>query len=485
MAAPAKQFVNLLAYGQDRWLLIPQNLVGLAADCLSTSTPNSFVTINTSTPAGAGYVLVTTSATEMQYQLLSSLVSLADAVIINPASSTRNVIQPTGNYVPLSLKKYAVGHSSNLLELQNHTGGVMSEFRSDGALYVYTATGNRISSVCSDGNSAFIGQNTGGGTAFYGLAASGTAGFFTRSSTGASSPILVTRNSNGSTSDQQEWRDGLNVAVASVNYLGGAVFNEQGADTDFRIESDTDQNNFFSDGGQNRIGIGTGTPDTKLQVVGDLRTGEDTTNYTNFDATGHQTMHGTAKPWDDLRIEPNVRGTGANNPSFEKYYDDLAGSSRGVYLYSFDDAAAGSEKEIFFTMQMPHSWDGGGIDMHVHWVGAVNDTTASPRWGLEYVWKDIGEVFGDTVTVYTDGTNLVPGGTDADVTAGRHYIASFGTLTPGSTADGISSILIGRLFRNSSDAADTYNAAGAKCGLLYIDAHFQLSSIGSNDEYVK
>jgi hypothetical protein len=40
-------------------------------------------------------------------------------------------------------------------------------------------------------------------------------------------------------------------------------------DADYRIESDGDANNFFSDGGNNNIGIGTGTPDAsaKLQVV--------------------------------------------------------------------------------------------------------------------------------------------------------------------------------------------------------------------------
>lgn len=209
-------------------------------------------------------------------------------------------------------------------------------------------------------------------------------------------------------------------------------------------------------------------------------------NYTRFDSEGHQTMEGTAKPWEDLRIEPSVRGTGANNPTFEKYYDDEAGTSRGVYLYSFDDAATNSQKEIFFTMQMPHEWDGGDIMMHVHWVGNNSDTDATPIWGLEYVWKDIGEVFGDTTIVYTTGENIDGSGTaDPDVTAGKHYISAFSAITPGTTADGLSSILIGRLFRFSGDASDTYNVSGNKCGLLYIDAHYQKSSLGSNDEYSK
>ncbi len=203
------------------------------------------------------------------------------------------------------------------------------------------------------------------------------------------------------------------------------------------------------------------------------------TNYSQFDDTGHLTFAGTAKPWNDMLIEPSARTTGANAPTFEKWYDDVAGTSRGAYLYSFDDANAGSEKEVFFTMQMSHAWDGGDIQFHVHWVGAVDDTTATPRWGLEYTWKEPGGVFGDTTIVYATGNHL----SDANITANKHYITQFTAISPGSTANDLSSVLIGRLFRDSANVADTYNATGAKVGLLYIDAHYQMARIGSNDEY--
>ena len=204
-----------------------------------------------------------------------------------------------------------------------------------------------------------------------------------------------------------------------------------------------------------------------------------TTNYSAFDATGHLTFAGTAKPWNDILIEPVARTTGSNAPTFEKWYDDAAGTSRGVYLYSFDDAAGGSEKEVFFNLQMSHAWDGGNIQFHVHWIGAVADTTATPRWGLEYAWKEPGGTYGDTTIVYGTGNHLL----EADITANKHYITLFTAIAPGSTADDLSSVLIGRLFRDSANAADTYNATGAKCGLLYMDAHYQLARIGSNDEY--
>ena len=47
---------------------------------------------------------------------------------------------------------------------------------------------------------------------------------------------------------------------------GAAVFNESGADVDFRIEGDTEQNLFFVDGSADKIGIGTASPTAPLTV---------------------------------------------------------------------------------------------------------------------------------------------------------------------------------------------------------------------------
>ena len=52
---------------------------------------------------------------------------------------------------------------------------------------------------------------------------------------------------------------------------GDFVFNNTGADKNFTIESDDDDANFFSDGGEDRIGIGTASPSTKLHVVGGMK----------------------------------------------------------------------------------------------------------------------------------------------------------------------------------------------------------------------
>ena len=92
----------------------------------------------------------------------------------------------------------------------------------------------------------------------------------------------------------------LDVAGA-VSLDGGAfVFNNTGADLNFTIKSDDDAANFFSDGGEDRIGIGTAPPSTKLHVVG------------GFKATGAVDLDGGAFVWNetgasiDFRCETNT-----------------------------------------------------------------------------------------------------------------------------------------------------------------------------------
>ena len=207
--------------------------------------------------------------------------------------------------------------------------------------------------------------------------------------------------------------------------------------------------------------------------VGDVAGG----NYTDFDTTGFITFNGTTTVWDDLRVEPVVRTTGANAPTFTQWFTNGAGS-RGVYLYTFPDDITSSEKEIFFSVQLPHSWKGTTIYPHVHWIPLAAGTAQRPVWGLEYNWADIGQTFGNTTIAYTTG--LVPN--DTNLVKYKHYISSFAGITPSTSQDEISAILMCRLFRYSGNASDTYTNS---CGLLYVDFHYELDTLGSRTEFTK
>ena len=74
------------------------------------------------------------------------------------------------------------------------------------------------------------------------------------------------------------------LTVAGNTSLDGGTFtfNESSADVDFRIEGNGDANLFFSDAGNDRIGIKTNSPSTELHVVGGVKA----TGAIDFDGGG-------------------------------------------------------------------------------------------------------------------------------------------------------------------------------------------------------
>ena len=79
--------------------------------------------------------------------------------------------------------------------------------------------------------------------------------------------------------------DKFNIAAGGVERLelgGTTIFNEDGEDVDFRIEGSSDANLFYVDSGNHRIGIGTSTPASKLDIQGDGITITSTAPFISF-----------------------------------------------------------------------------------------------------------------------------------------------------------------------------------------------------------
>jgi hypothetical protein len=57
-------------------------------------------------------------------------------------------------------------------------------------------------------------------------------------------------------------------SFTTLNTSGAVVFNDAGADVDFRVEGDTNANLLFVDASTDRIGIGTNAPTDQLHLSG-------------------------------------------------------------------------------------------------------------------------------------------------------------------------------------------------------------------------
>ena len=174
--------------------------------------------------------------------------------------------------------------------------------------------------------------------------------------------------------------------------------------------------------------------------------------------------------WDDLRVPYTSFGRmGIKDPDFVKIVDDGSGST-GVFGYGFDDTA---EEELFFAVQMPHGWViGSDIKPHIHWL-PLTTNAGTVRWGLE-LWQT---VRGATPVA---STSIISVGATAPGVANEHATAGFGAY--GTASMGLSSMLLGRLFRDATGALGTDDFVGDAM-LLELDFHIQLERWGSLQEF--
>ena len=86
---------------------------------------------------------------------------------------------------------------------------------------------------------------------------------------------LVVQLSDAVGTDYLAIRDSANNEQYSFDTDGNVVFNEQGNDADFRVETSNKIASLFVDGGNDRVGINTTTPSHTLDVNGDLNANGD------------------------------------------------------------------------------------------------------------------------------------------------------------------------------------------------------------------
>ena len=159
--------------------------------------------------------------------------------------------------------------------------------------------------------------------------------------------------------------------------------------------------------------------------------------------------------------------SGSVAPMFNRFKNN-GGDSQGVFLYFFSQNV---EEEAYFVTQIPRSYkEGSSLKPHIHFV--TNSASAGNiSWGLEYTWSNVDEDFADTTII---------GLSDVLVnTQSKHYLQKLESID--GTGKKISSILIGRLFRDVS----IENNYPAPVGLLEMGFYFEQCGIGSGSENFK
>jgi len=153
---------------------------------------------------------------------------------------------------------------------------------------------------------------------------------------------------------------GATTLTGALSAKGGAVFNEDSADVDFRVESNGNANMLFVDGGNDKVGIGT-NPSQLLDVVGasaNIRVAESSGGDLRMNVSGSTGGIGThsnhpllfrTNSTEHMRLHSNGRvdvGTGSYTGSAKLTVTHVGSSVVGIRLS--DETSSGTHNNIQF-----------------------------------------------------------------------------------------------------------------------------------------
>lgn len=163
--------------------------------------------------------------------------------------------------------------------------------------------------------------------------------------------------------------------------------------------------------------------------------------------------------WNDLRVSLSAAKVTTNPPTWEAFRGN-------VQAWGFSPT---SQENLYFEVQIPHGWViGSEIRPHIHWSPGVSTNTGDVVWELTYSWANPNDAFPAPTAVTA---------TQAAAGAYEHQLVSWTPIA--GTGMRESSVLLCRLSRVATDAADTFTADAFA---LSVDIHYQADSLGSVDE---
>jgi hypothetical protein len=219
------------------------------------------------------------------------------------------------------------------------------------------------------------------------------------------------------------------------------VFNDAGADVDFRVEGDTDANLLFVDASADKVGFGTSSPSDKVTIQG-TSTGSTVTNISNFSG---------------LRINGSLGDTGVTGITFQ----DGGGGGAAIGLAR----GGGFNTDIRFYTNPSSTTTGGATTerMRIEDGGSLLvGTTSPPDYGSKL------RVQGNIETQGSNQFNIVATSSVEDFewvlrTGSRQlYYVTNGTIVANLSAVGV--------WTNASDARYKENIVDSQYGLSTVMA---------------
>lgn len=159
--------------------------------------------------------------------------------------------------------------------------------------------------------------------------------------------------------------------------------------------------------------------------------------------------------WDDLLSELDLRGTGANSPTWSVFRNGISGPEFSATVMN----------ESWASFHIPHTYaPNTSVFFHIHF-SPNNTSTGVVRWGFEYTYAKRDGTFGATSTVYKNYD--IP--TNSQY---KHFVAEIDTGVLGGGLIEPDTLICVRVFRDATDVADTF---GGTVHGFTADCHFQKS----------
>lgn len=258
----------------------------------------------------------------------------------------------------------------------------------------------------------------------------------------------------------------LSTTAAStyIPYTGGTSNVNLGA---HNLVVDTDS--LFVDSVNHRVGIKNLSPLATLDLIGTVRFGDSTTNYTKFEADGTMVMVGAATVFDDLTADITRAKIVGTRVAFNDAENTL----------DFTNACTLTDY-VVTNYQMTHKWKlGSNIFPHIHWEQTSN---ATPNWLIQYRWQKNSGAKTTAWTNYKCTTNAY-----TYVSGTLNQISYGAALTP-PVGYSMSDILEFRVTRDTANTSAVFSGVDTYTGTVSItacDIHTECDSIGSHSEYSK